>query len=117
MMTMGHPAKSFLPVSRERERTTAHFLLAFFRTLCYAYVERSRREVFLVKVQRVAGMALSHVCNVDALQGMGFVPLQGEEVERVLDVLHRVDMPVDVDVVVVHVERPDQSCAVPHLHP
>ena len=101
----------------ERQHAAAYFLFALCGRLCYADVEHESVEGLLVEVELVAAMALGHVGNVEAAKAVGRIPLDGEKVEGVLDIFYRVDMSVDVDVVLVGVDGSHQLRPASHLHP
>ena len=61
-------------------------------------------------------MRLGHVGYLEAAQLMAIIPVERPQVEHVLDVLHGVDVAVDVHIVIVGVDGAQQFGVGAHLH-
>ena len=60
-------------------------------------------------------MGLGDVGNLEAADAMRTIPVERPEVEYMLDILHRVDMAVDIDIVVMGGDGADQLGLIAHL--
>ena len=61
-------------------------------------------------------MRLSHVGNLEALNLVLTIPVDIPEVQHVLNILHRIDMAIDVHIIIIGVDSAHQFRTVTHLH-
>ena len=61
-------------------------------------------------------MSLGNVSNLETTDMVVAIPVEGPEVEYVLDVFHAVDMAVDVDIILVGVDGADELGVVGHFY-
>ena len=69
-----------------------------------------------VEGEFVAGMGFGDVGNLKATDTMAAVPVEGPEIEHVLDILYGVDVAVDIDIVVIGIDGAHELSAVGHLY-
>ena len=69
-----------------------------------------------VEGEFVTSMGLGDVGNLKATDTMSAVPVEGPEIEHVLDILHGVDVAVDIDIVVIGIDGAHELSAVGHLY-
>lgn len=69
-----------------------------------------------VEGELVAGMGLGDVGNLEATDAVGAVPVEGPEVEHMLDILDGVDVAVDIDIVVKCINGMHELSTVGHLY-
>ena len=69
-----------------------------------------------VEGEFVACMGLGDVGYLKAADAVGAIPVEGPEVEHVLNVFHGIDVAIDVDIVIISVYGMYQRGIVSHLH-
>ena len=70
-----------------------------------------------VEADGVAAMCLGHIGDFYPVYGMRLIPSEGEEVQRMLDILHAVEMAVDIHIIVFGHDGGDQFGLIRHIDP
>ena len=69
-----------------------------------------------IETELVAGMSFGDVGDLEAADAVLAIPVEGPKVEHMLDVFHRVDMAIDVNIVVMGINGADKLGLIAHLY-
>ena len=60
----------------------------------------------------ISGMCLSDIGNFEAFDLMRTIPFQVPQVENMLDILHALDMAVNIDIIILGIYGANQLCII-----
>ena len=104
---------AFLCEGSEDHFAAAGLYVAFFADAHAVFVIGG---LLSVEGEFVAGMGLCHVGNLESTDTMSAVPVEGPEIEHVLDIFHGVDVAVDVNIIIKGVDGVHKRGIVGHFY-